>query len=85
MSPPFPLKTAETTLSTSAGRPQCCRQCDSQFAGGHLRSNSRERMAQVLHVPAPFPGQGQGGRGEGSALEGLGWGTEGMRQPCEAL
>lgn len=26
-------------------------------------------MAQVLHVPAPFPGQGQGGRGEGSALE----------------
>lgn len=26
-------------------------------------------MAQVLHVPAPFPGQGHGGRGEGSALE----------------
>lgn len=67
---PFPLKTAaETTLSTSAGRPQCCRQCDSQFTGRHLRSNSRERMAQVLHVPAPFPGQGHGGRGEGSALE----------------
>lgn len=29
-------------------------------------------MAQVLHVPAPFPGQGQvGGLGEGPALEGL--------------
>lgn len=56
---------------------QCFLQSDSQAPRRLLWTE--QRMAQVLHVPAPFPGQGSEVGGEGTARP---WRTQWTGQSC---